>query len=79
MLVLTRKAGERIQIEHNGEMAELVVIRIEGDKLRLGLEAPQSFKFVRTELLDRKNDAHDQPPDGETSHVAPKCGECLEP
>jgi carbon storage regulator len=48
MLVLTRRPGQSIMI---GEDIELVVVRIEGDRVVLGIEAPRSVRVVRSELL----------------------------
>jgi carbon storage regulator len=48
MLVLTRRPGQSIIV---GENVELVVVRIEGDRVVLGIEAPREIRVVRTELL----------------------------
>jgi carbon storage regulator len=48
MLVLTRKAGERIRI---GDKVTLVVVKINGNAVRLGVEAPPEFVIARQELL----------------------------
>jgi carbon storage regulator len=48
MLVLTRKAGERIKI---GDKVTLVVVRINGNAVRLGVEAPPEYVVARQELL----------------------------
>ena len=47
MLVLTRKTGERIQI---GDDVTLTIVRIDGNKVRVGIEAPTSVKIKRDEL-----------------------------
>lgn len=47
MLVLSRKVGERIQI---GENVTLVINRIAGNRVTLGIEAPKSVRIVRSEL-----------------------------
>lgn len=47
MLVLSRKAGERITI---GEDIVLVVNRISPNRVSLGIEAPDSHRIVRGEL-----------------------------
>ncbi len=52
MLVLSRKNGERIKI---GDNIYLTVVRIAGDKVRLGLEAPSDVIILREELEDRDN------------------------
>lgn len=48
MLVLTRRPGQSIVI---GDSVELVVVRIEGDRVVLGIEAPREVRVVRSELL----------------------------
>ena len=48
MLVLTRRPGQSIMV---GENIELVVVRIEGDRVVLGIEAPREVRVVRSELL----------------------------
>jgi carbon storage regulator CsrA len=47
MLVLTRKQNEKIQI---GDNVFLTVLRIKGNTVRLGIEAPQDVRVVRGEL-----------------------------
>lgn len=47
MLVLTRKVGESIQI---GEDIELKVISINGDQIKLGIEAPKNIDIHRSEI-----------------------------
>lgn len=48
MLVLTRKQNEGILI---GNDIVVSVINIEGDKVRLGIDAPKNIKVIREELL----------------------------
>ena len=48
MLVLTRRANETIQI---GEDIRVPVVSIEGDRVRIGIEAPRDQKIYRLELL----------------------------
>ena len=48
MLVLTRRPGQSILV---GDAIELVVVRIEGDRVVLGIEAPREIRVVRAELL----------------------------
>jgi carbon storage regulator len=47
MLVLSRKAGERIMV---GENIAVVVSRISGNRVTIGIEAPSGVKIVRGEL-----------------------------
>jgi len=55
MLVLSRKESERIRL---GESIVLTVVRVSGDKVRLGIEAPADVLVLREEL-----DANEQPID----------------
>jgi len=50
MLVLQRKAGEQIMI---GEDIVVTVVEIRGDKIRLGVTAPESVTVDRREVRDR--------------------------
>ena len=47
MLVLSRKIGEKVVI---GDGIVLVVKRILGQRVTLGIEAPQNVRIVRGEL-----------------------------
>jgi carbon storage regulator len=47
MLVLCRKEGERIKL---GDSIVITVIGVSGDKVRVGIEAPQSIVVLREEL-----------------------------
>jgi len=52
MLVLSRKVGERIQI---GDHVTVTIVRIHGNGVRLGIEAPPNMVVVREELASRVN------------------------
>lgn len=47
MLVLSRKECEKIQL---GDKITLTVVKVSGDKVRLGIEAPADIKVLRNEL-----------------------------
>ena len=47
MLVLSRKAGERIRI---GDNITVVVNRVVGSRVSVGIEAPPNVRIVRGEL-----------------------------
>ena len=49
MLVLTRQKNESIIL---GDDIRLTIIDIEGDRVRVGIEAPKTLKIMRAELLD---------------------------
>lgn len=48
MLVLSRKEGERIVI---GDQITLVVSKVSGNRVTLGIEAPKDVKITRGELV----------------------------
>jgi len=52
MLVLTRRSGEKIRI---AEDITITVLRIQGNSIRLGIEAPRSVSVVRAELPPQAN------------------------
>jgi carbon storage regulator len=47
MLVLSRKAGEKISI---GDQITIVVNRIAGNRVAIGIQAPDNVRVVRGEL-----------------------------
>jgi carbon storage regulator len=47
MLVLSRKESERIRL---GDSIVVTVVRVSGDKVRLGIEAPSDMLVLREEL-----------------------------
>ena len=47
MLVLSRKEGEQLVI---GDNITLVISRISGNRVTIGIEAPKDVKIVRSEL-----------------------------
>lgn len=48
MLVLSRKLGERIVI---GQDVTITVVRVSGNRVSLGIEAPADVRVIRAELL----------------------------
>lgn len=56
MLVLSRKVNGRIRI---GDDVVLTVVKIQGNKVRLGFEAPPHVKVVRDELPPEQKDEVD--------------------
>jgi carbon storage regulator CsrA len=51
MLVLTRKATEKILI---GDNVALSIVQIQGNKVRIGVEAPPHVTVMRSELVGRE-------------------------
>ena len=47
MLVLSRKEGERLKL---GDSIYITVVRVSGDKVRLGIDAPPDMLVLREEL-----------------------------
>ena len=47
MLVLSRKQNERIRV---GKSVVVTVVRVNGDKVRIGIEAPSEMRVLRDEL-----------------------------
>ncbi len=68
MLVLSRKQDEKIII---GDSITLMVISIQGDKVRLGIEAPKHVSIHREEVYQaiqrERGQSHDAAADSETS------------
>lgn len=51
MLVLSRKQSQRIRL---GDSITVTVVRVSGDKVRLGIDAPPDMLVLRDEL-DRRD------------------------
>lgn len=70
MLVLSRKTGERLAL---GNDIIVTVVEIKGNRVRLGIEAPQHINVLRGELTEAWQDtaiAHDitRIGEGDTDH-----------
>jgi carbon storage regulator len=50
MLVLTRRPGQSIRI---GPGVEIRIVRIEGDRVLIGIDAPRHVAVVRSELVEQ--------------------------
>ena len=51
MLVLRRKVNQSILI---GDSIRVVVVGVEGDHVKIGVEAPRNVSVHRSELLDKE-------------------------
>ena len=47
MLVLTRKAGEKVVI---GDGITVTVLEVTGNRIRVGIDAPEDVRILRAEL-----------------------------
>ena len=57
MLVLTRKLQETIKI---GDEVTIHILRVKGNTVRLGIDAPREIRVIRGELADKES-AVDEP------------------
>ena len=53
MLVLSRKPGEGIALNQD---ITIEILAIEGDRVRIGIQAPKEMRIYRKELLDQTID-----------------------
>lgn len=73
MLILTRRVGEKVMI---GDEVSVTVLRIKGNQVRLGVDAPKSVSVQREEIFHRikgeqgDHDAHGQGEDDGEDSVA---------
>jgi carbon storage regulator len=63
MLVLSRKQTERVRL---GESVVLTIVRVSGDKVRVGIEAPQNVVVLRSELKPRSEEPGSAGPGSES-------------
>lgn len=54
MLVLSRKAGERIVTDYHGMKIVITICEIERGRVLLGVDAPRTVKVDRQEIADRR-------------------------
>ena len=67
MLVLSRKESQRIRL---GDSIVITVVRVSGDKVRLGIEAPRDMLVLRDELEAHPSAASSAPLPGSLSKSA---------
>ena len=68
MLILTRKAEQGIVIDH---VTTVRILSIDGDRVKIGIDAPTSIPVLREELL---NQAKGEPRDAARPADAPHGG-----
>lgn len=57
MLVLSRKRDEKILLKLNEtEEVELTVVRIDANKVRLGIQASDAVTILRSELVEKSSE-----------------------
>jgi len=65
LLILTRRSNERIFI---GDDVVLSILAIEGNRVKLGIDAPKEVSILREEIRDTKSHSIElelpEPPDG---------------
>jgi len=49
LLILTRKKGQSIMINDN---IEIIISAIDGDQIKIGINAPKHVKIYRKEVVD---------------------------
>jgi carbon storage regulator len=59
MLVLSRKESQRIRL---GDSIVITIVKISGDKVRVGIDAPADVLVLRDELEARDDRASEGPP-----------------
>jgi carbon storage regulator len=59
MLVLSRRETERVRL---GDSIVLTIVRVSGDKVRLGIEAPANILVLRDELQPHSEPAAEPEP-----------------
>ena len=53
MLVLSRKVGQSINLDDGTTFIVVAILGIENGKVSIGIEAPQSVKILRAELIPK--------------------------
>lgn len=57
MLILARKKGESIQI---GNEIEIKILSIQGDQVKIGIEAPKTVEVYRKEIYEQIQEENKQ-------------------
>ncbi|CAM3692810.1 carbon storage regulator CsrA [Cohnella lubricantis] len=55
MLILTRKIGQSIML---GNDVEIVVSAIDGDQVKIGIQAPKELKILRKEVYEEVRESN---------------------
>jgi carbon storage regulator len=68
MLILTRRRREAVFIGHD---VVVTVLRIRGDRVRIGIEAPRDIEVQREERLTQRQDSPTDSPSPSPSTTPP--------
>lgn len=55
MLILTRKIGQSIML---GNDVEIVISAIDGDQVKIGIQAPKDVKILRKEVYEEVRESN---------------------
>jgi len=69
MLVLTRSVGDRIFI--NNGLIKIQIVRVNGNQVHVGVDAPKEFSILREEVFHRYTRDNSFPPGKPSSHNTP--------
>ena len=53
MLILTRRIGEALVIGDGATRADVIILGIQGNQVRIGVEAPKEIPVHRQEIFDK--------------------------
>jgi len=68
MLVLTRKREEKITIGNNPQIV-ITILKIQGDKVSIGIEADRDTPIYRNELLKGKSSLQSEQTEMQLQHL----------
>lgn len=68
MLVLTRKKEEKITIGNNPQIV-ITILKIQGDKVSIGIEADRDTPIYRNELLKGKTSLRSEQTEMQLQHL----------
>lgn len=71
MLVLSRKAGEKLVIDGN---IVVTVTRITGGRVTIGIDAPREVRVARGELIEANFSGEEGKGGAENDGADPNCG-----
>ena len=54
-LILTRRVGEEILIDNPSGQIRIMVTKIDGDRVKVGIDAPRDIRVNRKEVAEREN------------------------